>query len=135
MSRRATRRAVSACTDVTGFGLANHALDLTSPGTSLEIECARVPLLPGIAEMADMGLIPAGSYENKKYIGGRVTNLSSMGRFAEDIAFDPQTSGGLLIAAAPEYICEMLEILRANNFPSSEVIGEFTTGDERLTLK
>lgn len=129
------RRAVSACTDVTGFGLASHALDLTSPGTSLEIECARVPLLPGIAEMADMGLIPAGSYENKKYIGGRVTNLSSMGRFAEDIAFDPQTSGGLLIAAAPEYICEMLEILRANNFPSSEVIGEFTTGDERLTLK
>ncbi len=129
------REKVRACTDLTGFGLASHALDLASPGASLEIECAKVPLLPGIEEMANMGLLPAGSYENKKYVGGRVINDSPLGRFAEDIAFDPQTSGGLLIAAPDEACREMLPILRANGFGSSEIIGRFTEGGEKLCLK
>lgn len=129
------REKVSACTDLTGFGLASHALDLASGGTSLEIECARVPLLPGIEEMANMGLLPAGSYENKKYVGDRVINESPLGRFAEDIAFDPQTSGGLLIAAPRDACEEMLPILRANGFERSEIIGRFVAGDEKLYLK
>lgn len=129
------RGAITACTDVTGFGLASHALDLVSDGAALEIDCAAVPLLPGIAEMADMGLVPAGSYENKKYIGWRVTNESPMGRFAEDIAFDPQTSGGLLLALPQERADETLAILRKNGFPESAVIGRFTEGEGTLTLK
>ena len=91
--------------------------------------------LPGIGEMANMGLIPAGSYENKKYVGGRVINQSPLGRFAEDIVFDPQTSGGLLIAAPREACEEMLLILRANGFERSEIIGRFVAGDEKLYLK
>ena len=129
------REKVHACTDLTGFGLGSHALDLASPHTSLEIDCAKVPLLPGIGEMANMGLIPAGSYENKKYVGGRVINQSPLGRFAEDIVFDPQTSGGLLIAAPREACEEMLPILRANGFERSEIIGRFVAGDEKLYLK
>ena len=129
------REKVHACTDLTGFGLGSHALDLASPHTSLEIDCAKVPLLPGIGEMANMGLIPAGSYENKKYVGGRVINQSLLGRFAEDIVFDPQTSGGLLIAAPREACEEMLPILRANGFERSEIIGRFVAGDEKLYLK
>ena len=128
------REKVSACTDVTGFGLASHALDLAGEGSSLELECEKIPLLPGIADMADMGLIPAGSYENKKYAGWRVDNRSSLGRFAEDIAFDPQTSGGLLIASDEESAAEILEIVRNNGFERAEIIGRFTTGEERLTL-
>ena len=129
------REKVHACTDLTGFGLGSHALDLASPHTSLEIDCAKVPLLPGIEEMANMGLLPAGSYENKKYVGGRVINQSPLGRFAEDIVFDPQTSGGLLIAAPREACEEMLPILRANGFERSEIIGRFVAGDEKLYLK
>ena len=129
------REKVHACTDLTGFGLGSHALDLASPHTSLEIDCSKVPLLPGIGEMANMGLIPAGSYENKKYVGGRVINQSPLGRFAEDIVFDPQTSGGLLIAAPREACEEMLPILRANGFGRSEIIGRFVAGDEKLYLK
>ena len=129
------RGVVTACTDVTGFGLASHALDLASDGTSLEIDCSLVPLLPGISEMADMGLIPAGSYENKNYIGHKVRNESKMGRFAEDIAFDPQTSGGLLLAVPPEYKGQLLDILRNSGFPESACIGKFVEGNGELVLK
>lgn len=129
------RMAVNACTDLTGFGLASHALDLASEGVSLEIDCAKIPLLPGIAEMADMGLIPAGSYENKKYIGAKVVNYSPMGRFAEDIAFDPQTSGGLLLAIPPREAEEVAAILRKNGFAETALIGRFIKGEEKLILK
>ncbi len=129
------RKKVRACTDLTGFGLASHALDLAAEDVSLEIECSKIPLLPGIREMAEMGLIPAGSYENKKYIGGRVVNESALGRFAEDIAFDPQTSGGLLIAAPPDACREMLSVLSGGGFEHSAIIGQFTEGDGKLFLK
>lgn len=128
------RSAVTSCTDLTGFGLASHALDLASEGTSLTIDCAKIPLLPGISEMAEMGLIPAGAYENSKYAGARVINNSPLGRFAEDIAFDPQTSGGLLITADRRSAAEILEIVRGNGFERAEIIGNFHAGDERLTL-
>ncbi len=129
------RRAVNACTDLTGFGLASHALDLASEGTSLTIDCAKIPLLPGIAGMADMGLIPAGAYENRKYVGDKVVNESSLGRFAEDIVFDPQTSGGLLFAVPPREAQEIVGILTENGFPESAVIGSFVKGEEKLLLK
>lgn len=129
------RRAVNACTDLTGFGLASHALDLASEGTSLTIDCAKIPLLPGIAGMADMGLIPAGAYENRKYADDKVVNESSLGRFAEDIVFDPQTSGGLLFAVPPREAEEIIGILTENGFPESAVIGRFVKGEEKLLLK
>ena len=128
------RRAVTAATDLTGFGLASHSLDLASEGTALEIDCAKIPLLPGIAEMADMGFIPAGSYENKNYIGEKVINCSPMGRFAEDIVFDPQTSGGMLIAAPPAAAEKIASAARASGFPDTAVIGRFTEGNGELTL-
>lgn len=129
------RRAVSACTDVTGFGLASHSLDLASQGTSIVLECEKIPLLPGIRDMADMGLLPAGLYENKKYIGSSVINESQMGRFAEDIAFDPQTSGGLLIAVKPCCADAIISILRNNGFEGTTVIGSFVEGDNKLYLR
>lgn len=61
-------------------------------------------------------------------------NNSPLGRFAEDIAFDPQTSGGLLITADRRSAAEILEIVRGNGFERAEIIGSFHAGDERLTL-
>lgn len=127
-------RAVTACTDVTGFGLAGHALDLLSDGTSLEIEMERLPLLPGIGEMADMGLIPAGAYRNKEHSGPKVINESKMGIFAEDLAFDPQTSGGLLIAIPEEQETELLKQLHAGGFNWSVRIGRFVEGPNSIKL-
>ena len=127
-------KAVTACTDVTGFGLAGHALDLLSDGTSLEIEMERLPLLPGIGEMADMGLIPAGAYRNKEHSGSKVINKSKMGIFAEDLLFDPQTSGGLLIAIPEEHETELLKQLHAGGFAHSTRIGKFVRGDNLIKL-
>lgn len=127
-------RAVTACTDVTGFGLAGHALDLLSDGASLEIEMESLPILPGIGEMADMGLIPAGAYRNKEHSGSKVINESRMGIFAEDLIFDPQTSGGLLIAIPSELEEELIKQLHAGGFNWSVRIGKFVEGDGLLKL-
>ena len=127
-------RAVTACTDVTGFGLAGHALDLLSDGASLEIEMESLPLLPGIGEMADMGLIPAGAYRNKEHSGSKVINESRMGIFAEDLIFDPQTSGGLLIAIPSELEEELLKQLHAGGFNWSVRIGKFVEGANSIKL-
>lgn len=129
------RGLVSSCTDVTGFGLAGHALDLPAEGVSVEIETEKLPLLPGIKEMGEIGLIPAGFYNNKAHSGARVMNCSPMGQFAEDIAFDPQTSGGLLISIAKEHEEELLKELHAGGFEKSCVIGQFVKGNRTLILK
>ena len=127
-------KAVTACTDVTGFGLAGHSLDLLSEGTKLEIEMERLPLLPGIKEMADMGLIPAGAYRNKEHSGSKVINESTMGIFAEDLVFDPQTSGGLLIAIPAEQEQKLLKQLHAGGFGRSVRVGKFVQGANLLKL-
>lgn len=125
---------VTACTDLTGFGLAGHSLDLLSDGTALEIEMERLPLLPGIEEMSCMGLIPAGAYRNKEHSGSKVINDSKMAIFAEDLVFDPQTSGGLLIAIPPEYEAELLRQLHGGGFSHSTRIGQFVEGPNGIKL-
>ncbi len=127
-------KTVTACTDLTGFGLAGHSLDLLSDGTALEIEMERLPLLPGIEEMSGMGLIPAGAYRNKEHSGSKVINDSKMAIFAEDLVFDPQTSGGLLIAIPPEYEAELLRQLHAGGFAHSTRIGQFVEGPNGIKL-
>lgn len=129
------RGLITACTDLTGFGLAGHALDLPAAGAALDVYAAALPLLPGIGEMADMGLIPAGSYANKRHSGDKVLNKSDLGRFAEDLVFDPQTSGGLLLSVPARYESQLLEELWAGGFTSSARIGIFTEGDGTLTIR
>lgn len=127
------RAAVSACTDLTGFGLAGHALDLPAEGVSVEIDFASLPLLPGINEMADMGLIPAGSYSNREHSGGKVAISPNLGPFAADVLFDPQTSGGLLISIPEKFAARLLGELHKGSFTAAKKIGKFVEGD--MTLK
>ena len=81
-----------------------------------------------------MGLIPAGSYANKQHIGDKVFNKAKIGRFADDLAFDPQTSGGLLISIPAEYEISLLEELHKGGFVGAVTIGRFVEGDGTLTL-
>ena len=128
------RSKITACTDVTGFGLAGHALDLPAEGVSVEIFMKELPLLNGIKDMANMGLIPAGSYANLQHSGDKVINRSEMGRFAEDLIFDPQTSGGLLIAIPEENEEQLLSELNLGGFPISKKVGTFIEGSGKLIL-
>lgn len=90
---------VSSCTDVTGFGFLGHALEMSAgSGWAFEIESQRVPELPLALEMAKMGLVPAGAYANRLHFGRRVEFSPSVAGEKQDLLFDPQTSGGLLIA-------------------------------------
>ncbi len=90
---------VSACTDITGFGLLGHAAEMASAsGVSLEIWVEKVPLLPGTHELAAMGLIPAGAYANRNHLKETMTEQGKIKPERQLILCDPQTSGGLLIA-------------------------------------
>ncbi len=89
------------CTDVTGFSLMGHSYEMAQgSGVSIHIQTARVPYHPEALEMADMGFIPAGAYRNREYAAHGVEKRCETPRALEDIFYDPQTSGGLLMAVA-----------------------------------
>jgi selenide,water dikinase len=133
---RGLREAIHACTDVTGFGLAGHASDMLDDGIAIMLYAKRLPILPGAADMAAMGMIPAGSYSNKHYSEKRVVFESSDKRtrsLADDIIYDPQTSGGLLLAVESDAALELLSLLRPA-FPMARRIGEFCEGRGNLRV-
>ena len=89
---------ISACTDITGFGLAGHAMEMaSSSNVTFEIDVDKVPYIKGSIEMAKMGLVPAGTYNNKNYISNDVCS-EGIEKFYTDLLYDPQTSGGLLVS-------------------------------------
>ncbi len=101
--------AVHACTDVTGFGLLGHALEMaTASDVQLVFDSGHIPLIGDVREYASMGLIPQGMYTNMEYVGGHVSFATDVAQDLRDILFDPQTSGGLLLAMdstdAQEYL-------------------------------
>ena len=92
---------VHACTDITGFGLIGHASEMAAAsGCSLEIEAGRVPLLDGARALVP-GNIPGGGRTNREHFGAAVRVAAGIDESVLDLLYDPQTSGGLLIAAAP----------------------------------
>ena len=129
------RRRVSACTDVTGFGLAGHALDMLSDGTvDLKLDMDRLPLLEGAAELAQMGLLPAGAYRNAKLYTPQIDGLERTAPELRDFLFDPQTSGGLLIACPESDAGDLVKIARDRGFSAARVVGHFRKGTGRLVL-
>ena len=114
---------VHACTDITGFGLLGHATEMAqASNVTLEIFADACPLLPGVVELAKMGLIPAGAYNNRQHVGDSVNFAAHVPRELQDIMFDPQTSGGLLISVAETEAEQMLKQLNENGIPSN-IIG------------
>jgi selenide,water dikinase len=126
----ALHRAVHAATDVTGFGLAGHVLDMLGDGLDLDLFQRDVPLITGVLELADMGLVPEGAYRNRAAYEGRVETSGK--RREADLLFDAQTSGGLLLAVSPERAEEMLAVCRAAGFDAAAVIGRFASGGGRI---
>jgi len=116
---------VSACTDVTGFGLAGHAAEMAGRGeVSLAFDYGALPILEEAKEMAAMGLIPGGSHNNRAYLREKVRWEAEDN---DDILFyDAQTSGGLLAAVRPEQAEEALKRLHTEGYEYAAVIGEVT---------
>lgn len=121
---------VNGCTDITGFGLIGHLYEMASAsGVSIKIKGDSVPVLPESINFATMGIIPEGAYKNKmfyeKYVDFKLTENSGL----EMLFYDPQTSGGLLIAADPATIHLISINLAKNNYNLDYgVIGEVVDG-------
>ena len=120
---------VSACTDVTGFGLLGHMLEMASDKFSIKVKKADVPIIDGALDMANMGIIPGGTHNNKNYIENKVEFASED---AEDIIlYDAQTSGGLLITVSKADAPTLLAELKQNGYESSAIIGEVFARDKK----
>ena len=130
------RYAVHACTDVTGFGLLGHAFEMAQGSdTHLTLFPGEIDLIPEALEFARDGILPAGMYRNRHYAEAAV-DPGSTELAVQDMLYDPQTSGGLLIAAAPEDADALLRELRGA-VPSAQRIGvvEAYNGGPRISLR
>ncbi len=124
---------VSACTDITGFGFLGHAAEmLKASGLSLRVYASEVPVLSGARELARMGIIPAGAYNNRSHLGDGVVMEEGVCREEMDILFDPQTSGGLLMAVAPEKSALLIERLHGAGVTEARVVGQLEEPGEYL---
>lgn len=121
---------VEGCTDITGFGFLGHALEMAeASGVSLEIWADAIPVLPESVNLAKGGIIPGGAYNNAHFIGSKVQFQDEVDQAIRDILFDPQTSGGLLLAVPEEKAPRLLEILEATNKTPYAVVGRVKAKD------
>jgi selenide,water dikinase len=122
---------VHACTDVTGFGLLGHLAEMVSgSGMGVRIFAGQVPVIPEALILAAMGLIPAGAYKNKEFREAMVDVEPEVDRSRQDLLFDPQTSGGLLIGVSGAQTADLLKALRQAGVAESAEIGEVVAGPE-----
>ncbi len=111
-----------AATDVTGFSLMGHACEMAeASGVTLQIRAGSVPVMARAREMAQMGLIPAGAYRNRDFFGPRVELGDDVPLDLSDVLFDPQTSGGLLVALPEDEAEVYAERLRVLGQPAAVV--------------
>jgi selenide,water dikinase len=121
-------RCIHAVTDITGFGLLGHAREMAlgDPAAgiqpvSLEFQLAAVPLLPDALEAVREGMIPGGLKNNREFLGDCVSFASNVPEENRALLYDPQTSGGLLIAIAPAQVEKAIAALRANGVLAERV--------------
>ena len=122
---------VHGCTDVTGFGLMGHSCEMAQgSGCTLHLRAGSIPFHPEALEMADMGLVPAGAYRNRDFAGQAAVLKGEVSRAMQDILYDPQTSGGLLIAVDERDADALLDEL-ASTAPGAARIGYVTEREEK----
>jgi selenide, water dikinase len=116
---------VNACTDITGFGLLGHLSEMIR-GNSLGmiVYAGKVPYFPEAKEFAGMGMVPGGTYRNKDFFSQWIRFDSTVPQYLQDILFDPQTSGGLLISVPRGKADSLLTRLREKNVNEAVIIGE-----------
>lgn len=123
---------LSAATDVTGFGLGGHALEMSrASGLAVVLAAQDIPYIPEALELARIGFIPGGSHANRRYFAGSVDAGSSVDSIFSDLIFDAQTSGGMLLAVpsdkvdeASAMLCEAGDMAREVGFVTAETAPE-----------
>lgn len=119
-----TQPAVHAITDITGFGLGGHALEMARGGAvHIDIDTSKVPVMAEVWDLASEGLVPGGAYRNLSAYGDALKFVGGLDQDHQLIFTDPQTSGGLLVAVAPEAVDEIVRNLSGSGFGEIAVIG------------
>lgn len=116
---------VHALTDVTGFGLAGHTLELArGAGLMASLQWASVPLLPGVKALAESGMVTGASGRNFASYGDQIALPSGFSALDQALLTDPQTSGGLLVACTPTAVEDVLAVFKRHAFQEASVIGQ-----------
>ena len=127
--------AVHALTDVTGFGLLGHLLEIAKGSRAgARIDWKSVPILPDALEFARQGIVTGASGRNWTGYGQHVKLGGGVGEAEMSLLTDPQTSGGLLVACAPDAVDEVLRIFRDDGFDRAAVIGEIVKGPAEVAV-
>ena len=120
---------VHAITDVTGFGLLGHALEIArASGLAVQLNTSALPWLPGVRELAAQGIITGASGRNWDSYGTSIKLSANVDDTLRALLCDPQTSGGLLVACAPETAAEVLDVFQSEGFEHAALIGELREG-------
>ena len=131
-----TMPSVHALTDVTGFGLLGHLLEICrGSSTGAAIEFSRVPLHPGVLELAREGLVTGASARNWAGCAEAVSFTHSNHEIERALLTDPQTSGGLLVACAPDAVDAVLSVFRNEGFADAAAVGSITAGPAQIVVR
>ena len=124
---------VSACTDITGFGLLGHCVEMASASeVTFEIRVKDIAYFEDAIAYAKMGLVPAGAYKNRGYSIDKV-ETGGVEEHYLDLLYDPQTSGGLLISVAPDNLKDLLsDVQKAGMDTTVSVIGKVAEKSDKL---
>lgn len=122
---------VHSVTDITGFGLLGHALEMAKASdVSMRISSHQVPIMKGALEFANMGIIPAGAYRNRSYVSKDIA-IGNIPAAIEDILYDPQTSGGLLISVAEKNAEKLIRDILDNGGIEAKIIGSVMSKQDK----
>ena len=128
---------VHALTDVTGFGLAGHVLEMARGSkTTAMLEMGHIPLIAGVRDLARSGFVTGASGRNWAAYGDEIALAASLDGVDRDLLSDPQTSGGLLVACAPDAVTSVLAIFHQHGFTQAADIGALAPApNDQLRLK
>ncbi|NLC36248.1 MAG: selenide, water dikinase SelD [Alcaligenaceae bacterium] len=134
-ARLSSLSGVHAMTDVTGFGLLGHTLEIArASGLAAHLNPASLPWLPGVRQLAAQGVITGASGRNWASYGASIHLAPSVDDTLQALLCDPQTSGGLLVACAPEAAAEVLSIFHDEGFEYAAVVGELREGEAGVNV-
>ena len=127
---------VHALTDVTGFGLLGHLLEIAKGSrAAARLDWRAIPLLPGAYDFAREGIVTGASARNWTGYGTRVKLGAAIGEAEKALLTDPQTSGGLLVACAPSACEDVLAIFRSEGFGAAAIVGEVLAGEAEVRVE
>ena len=122
---------ITACTDVTGFGLLGHLAEMVCGSSmSVRVFSGQVPVIAEALEFASMGLMPAGAYKNREFRESMIDFAETVERSRQDVLVDPQTSGGLLISVSTNQAAELITALKDTGVGDAAEIGEVLNGPQ-----